>query len=580
MNISCGQYLKPITIVLLVGQGVSPSWAAGVDAGQLLNEQRRTQPQQKPKLDTVEPESVELKFDDLKAANQVNVQRIEFQNADNLSSETQLQKWVSNAIDKSLTFAQLQKLADHLTTQLRAAGYLLARAYLPKQDVTEGVLRITIAAGQLSDKDGITISGKDLRINELQLQDILEQNIKKGQAINKATLERSLLLMSDLPGIKAHASLAPGQAPGTSKLTINASEGPLLNGALWTDNYGNRYTGTWRGNGMLNINDPLKIGDQLRLSMTGSEGIFLGSARYALPLMANGLSMDVHYSNLQYQIGRELSNAQLEGEAYTAGTSLYYPLIRSREFSLNASAGYEHRGLRDKGAKNITSDRHIDEAVLGLSANSLDNWLGGGINNAQIGLAAGNLDRSDDEDDLAADRHDAKTQGGFAKFTYSLARLQKISQQLSLFGSINGQQASGNLDSSEKFILGGPSGVRAYPIGEGSGDHGWVINTELRWDLPYTLPIGNLQLVGFVDTGHITMHDQVWAGAITNRSGKNSYQLSGGGISLNLTEHNLYQISGTWAAPIGSNPGRSSQDSDADGKQDDHRFWLQAMVWF
>lgn len=99
--------------------------------------------------------------------------------------------------------------------------------------------------------------------------------MRPGQALLKPDLERSLLLINDLPGMNAQASLGSGSSSGTSKVTINTSEGSLLSGGIWADNFGNHYTGTWRGNGMLNINDPLKIGDQLRLNMTGSEGIII-----------------------------------------------------------------------------------------------------------------------------------------------------------------------------------------------------------------------------------------------------------------------------------------------------------------
>jgi len=467
-----------------------------------------------------------------------------------------------------------------VTEQLRNSGYLLARAYLPKQDVTNGTITITILQGQLDNTDSIDIKGENLRINQLQLQDILKQNFKAAQAVHKADLERSLLLMNDLPGIKAHAALAPGQRTGTSKMTVHANEGPLLTGSVWADNFGSHYTGNWRGNGLLNINDPLHIGDQLRLSMTGSEGIILGSARYALPIMAGGLGMDVHYSNMQYQIGRELTSATLEGEAITAGTSLNYPFIRSRAFTLLGSAGYEHRALRDNSRITQLTDRQINEAVINLTFSGIDKWFGGGINNGHIGVVTGDLDRSDNAVDLKTDSLFAKTQGSFAKFSYNLARLQKLNNQVSFYGSINGQQASGNLDSSEKFILGGPNGVRAYPVGEASGDHGWVINTEFRWDIPYAMPLGKLQLVGFVDTGHITLHDQTYAGSLSTKNKKNNFQLSGGGISLNLTQNNRYQISGTWSAPIGGNAGRDFKGNNADGGRDSNRFWLQALVWF
>jgi hemolysin activation/secretion protein len=475
MTVRTKAYLKSTIILVLALHSVA-DWAAGPDAGQLLNEQQRLQSRSVPKPNEPELIEPELQFDKNNTANTIKIKAIRFQGAEKLSTDSQLQQWVANAIGKALSFGQLQQLAAHVTQELRNAGYLLAKAYLPKQDITEGIIQINIVQGQVDGKEGVKINGKALRIDELQLQlqlqDILAQSVRPGQALIKQDLERSLLLINDLPGLNAQASVGSGTAPGTSNVNINASEGPLLGASLYGDNFGNHYTGTWRGNGMANINDPFKIGDQLRLTMIGSEGLLLGSARYAVPLMANGLKMEAHVSHLQYQIGRELASAQLEGEATSVGTSLNYPFIRSRAFSLWGNVGYEHRALRDKALASVISDRQLNEAVVGINANNFDNWLGGGISNAYLGMVAGNLDRSDNAQNLADDLQGAKTQGSFAKFTYNLARLQRLTDQLSLYATINGQQASGNLDSSEKFILGGLAGIRAYPIGEASGDNG------------------------------------------------------------------------------------------------------------
>jgi hemolysin activation/secretion protein len=122
--------------------------------------------------------------------------------------------------------------------------------------------------------------------------------------------------------------------------------------------------------------------------------------------------------------------------------------------------------------------------------------------------------------------------------------------------------------------------VRAYPIGEANGDSGWVANFELRYDVPYQTDIGNLQLVGFFDTGHITLHEQRWTGDVTNASGRNEFSLSGSGIGINFSHADRFAIRGIWAHTIGDNPGRSTSGFDSDGKSDDNRFWLYNTVFF
>ena len=56
-----------------------------------------------------------------------------------------------------------------------------------------------------------------------------------------------------------------------------------------------------------------------------------------------------------------------------------------------------------------------------------------------------------------------RTAGHFGKWNLDLTRLQHIDDRLALYLSYSRQWAEKNLDSSEKFSLGGPSGVRAIP---------------------------------------------------------------------------------------------------------------------
>ena len=83
---------------------------------------------------------------------------------------------------------------------------------------------------------------------------------------------------------------------------------------------------------------------------------------------------------------------------------------------------------------------------------------------------------------------------------------------MSLYGGISGQLASGNLDASEKMVLGGMDGVRAYPQGEGFGDEGLLATVEARRMMPGLsdrVP-GQVHLLAFVDGGRISIDKDPW----------------------------------------------------------------------
>ena len=158
--------------------------------------------------------------------------------------------------------------------------------------------------------------------------------------------------------------------------------------------------------------------------------------------------------------------------------------------------------------------------------------------------------------------------------------LQKLPGALSLWASLSGQMAQKNLDSSEKFILGGPNGVRAYSGSEGSGDDGWLGTLEVRYDMPGGTALGQAQLFGFYDTGAITLHKDAGNVPITTASAQNRYGLAAWGLGISLSKTSSHALRIVWARKVGDNPGRSTAGLDADGRADAARLWLQATLWF
>jgi hemolysin activation/secretion protein len=585
-NLTVSQYTGTLINSLLIGITlvvVSPiSFAQAPDAGSITNQQQPRNPriERLPAPDSKETE--QLITD--KQGPTVKVNSIRLSGGESLEDIKVLQTLVADAIGQELSFAQLQQIAERVSRHLKAKGWLLANAYLPKQDVTEGNIEIAISVGKIEDDQlghGILIQRDEgTRLKEHNIHQRMRQVIGDAGSVQKADLERALLLLDDLPGINARSTLEKGSQPGTSRLGVAVNEGRLIDGSFSIDDYGNRYTGPWRGNLAVNINDPFGWGDRLTLSGIGAENLGQGFASYSVPLGTNGLIANGHYSHLNYLVGREFTNLESKGTAEYSGGGLSYPLIRSRAFSLWGSADYTHKNLRDESLAVVTDHRFLDNGTVGLNTQSLDGFFGGGLTQASFSSLFGNVDLSAIAADLASDQATAKTHGRYQKFNLSLVRLQKLSERFSFYSAAYGQVADRNLNSAEKFILGGPYGVRAYSVGEGIGDNGWVSNFELRYDIPVASNLGALQLVSFFDTGYVTQHQQRWQNDVISLTGRNEYSLSGSGIGLNWSKDQRYAIRTNWSHTIGGNPGRTTHNLDSDGKADSNRFWLQAIVSF
>lgn len=556
------------TIIILFS--VSLIWAAPPDAGQLMREQKpqRAIPSQSP-----QPEAEKQRAPLADTGVSVTVKNFKFTGYQGLVEEKELQAVVADSIGEKLTFNDLQELCLKITNHLKNKGWFLARAYLPQQDVTSGVVEITIVQGT-SDGSLIIKRAPNSRIDEGFLRHIGEKAVSPGQALSEKKLERAVLLMNDLPGISARASLAPGSASGSTAVQIDVSEGPLFTGAIWGDNYGNRYTGEWRGNALINVNDPLSYGDQISGMVTGAEGFVQGRIAYDFPLIPGGLKANLAYTGMYYELKEDMTALDMDGTSNAFNAGLSYPLLRSRKANLTAVFGYEFKSIIDEALDDEINDKRLNSSTLSFSGDVYDTLLGGGYTTFNAGATFGDMD------ERTADISITDVEGTYTHFNVGVARLQRLIDRLAINLSYAGQIALDNLDSSEKFILGGPYGVRAYPVGEASGDEGHLFNVDLRYDLPIPSHWGVLQLSGFYDAGHITLHHDPWTNSIDTATDENRYWLQGAGAGVFYAYKQLFSVRGSWAHVLDNNPGRSTDDENADGREDKDRFWVQAAFYF
>ena len=175
-----------------------------------------------------------------------------------------LEARLSDLVGQELGLAGLRQAAARITEAYREQGYFLARAYLPAQEIADGVVRIAVLEGRY---DRVDASGSP-RLDQQQVEAILAaHDVAAGKPIERADLERSLILIEQRSGAPAQSLLQPGATMGTSHMVVESPSGPLFSGYLGADNYGNRYSGQERATASLNLNSPRGVGDH-----AGGEG--------------------------------------------------------------------------------------------------------------------------------------------------------------------------------------------------------------------------------------------------------------------------------------------------------------------
>ena len=473
-----------------------------------------------------------------------------------------LEGLVADLIGTEQTLAQLDAAAQRITAYYRAEGFAVARAYLPAQDIKDGALTIGIIEGRIS---SYNVINKSLLSNEAA--NAYFDQIKIGDVIRSAQIDRGLLLLQDTPGVAAsRATLQPGASVGTSELLIEVDPSKPINGSIAIDNYGSRYTGEYRLGGVLNIASPLSIGDQISFNALSS-GDQLTYVRFAyqLPVGNTGLRVGAAYFDTRYKLGKEFAALDAHGTATSTSVFAAYPFIRSQLKNLSGTLSFESKDLSDEvGATATITDKRVRLTGLGLAGNLQDTWFGGGINSFDLNIALGRLSINS-PGALAIDSVSARTNGSYTRVSYSLARLQRITGSTLLSVSLNGQQASKNLDSSEKYSLGGVNGIRAYPQGEATGDEGYRATFELQQTLT-----SNLQATLFYDLGEVTVNKTPFG-----PSAANTRNLAGAGIGLNASYARVQLRSSLAWRTKGGLP-----TSIPAGAAKRPTLWLQAQVGF
>ena len=493
--------------------------------------------------------------------------------------EVTLKALLSDLVGKELDLAGLDQAAGIISQYYRQRGYLVARAYLPAQEIASGNLEIAVIEGRLGaikfTRSGVT------RLAERRAQELVAGAAPLGIPIREQNIERGLMLLNDLPGVEVKSTLVPGATPGTSDLVVEPTEGALLTGSVDADNYGNKYTGALRAGVTVNLNDPLGIGDQLVVrGMTSGSGLRYGRLAYSLPVGNLGTRLGLAYASMNYRLGGDFALINASGQSSVASIFAAHPLIRSRNRNVYVTATYDHKRLMDEQLNRNVTDKSIKVFSIGLSGDMRDALGGGGLTSAGFAFTRGRLDVGGNANYAANDALTAKTDGSYSKLSYNFSRLQRIDDSWSFYAGFNGQNARKNLDSSEKFVLGG-MGVRAYPQGEAAGDSGRVLNLEARYNVP-GFNFGNLQVVGFIDTGRVTLHNATWVGwqPIGRPDFPNSYNLSGAGIGLNLYKEAGFSVRSSLAWKLGNNPGADAIKRDSDGESRGARFWVQLIKQF
>ena len=489
-----------------------------------------------------------------------------------LVSQEQIAQTVAPFENRELSFDQIREAANAVTALYTKIGRT-AQAVIPPQDVVGGVIRINILEGKVGkviiDLDKTAPS----RLKSSVIQKFISANNPEGGFIDMNGLERSMALLNELPGNQSSAELLAGDKEETTNISVSAKDTGIFSGRVDASNYGSPSTGAAQAVASLSLNNLSGIGDQVTLDAIGSQGSIYGILKYGLPVGSDGWRVAAGVSTLVYKTIPSFSPTVSQGNAQTYGLYGTYALERSATSTNNFVVNYENKNY-DNSTNGIESSRYqLNNLTVGFNGtkNLGQQFISWGVNAVLGTLNIGNTNQYNN------DQSGAASNGSFAKLGFNGALTSALPiERTTATVSVYGQLANKNLNSAEQLYLGGPYGVRAYPVAQGGGAQGAVASVELMHSLP-----NQLQLGAFFDAGVIQQYVTTWAGwqGLTNAG--NTYPLYAAGPVAKYNYDKL-QVTASLAFRVGNNPlyNSSGQQVNVDNYYRTVQGWIKGTYFF
>jgi hemolysin activation/secretion protein len=434
--------------------------------------------------------------------------------------------------DRRSTLGDLERAAKDVEVALQRRGFFLAQVCVPQQRLSDGIVTLQVYPGRLGEVK-LDI-GPDVKVDPNFIDRIVAP-LRAHPVVESGLVERVLFTLGDLRGIDITSSLSPGQEPGVADLTVRVRATAQSGVTTEFDNSGSVYTGRDRVYSNFDVYGLLGRGDIFNLKTQFSYGSYYLRPSWLVPVNAQGTKIGLSGSYLSYDLGTSLFRPlNATGDARTFGLMALHPLVRSRNDNVFVQASVETRRFEDSvGAIDLVTNKGVTDYLnLGVAGDFRDAMAGGGISNYLVQWVHGRL-RYDAPGESLVDAMTYQASGAYDKLVISGSRLQSLPNRDELYLAVQGQLASRNLDSSEKFNAGGLYGDRGYPAGEAPSDEGAMLTWEyrkpigIRW-VPGWAPAGDYVFSVFGDYAATRLHNA----AIADDDTPNRRYLRSHGIGL------------------------------------------------
>ena len=434
-----------------------------------------------PNIQTQPPDSFripEYKSDisvpDVAKTTSVTLNKIIISGATAFSEDT-LRDIYAPYLNQDVPLSSLWFIAGQITQLYKNEGYFLSRAYVPAQEIQDGIATINVFEGHIAD-----VVVDDPILAQSRIIQKLTQRILAQKPLSAYDLESLILELNTLPGQDLRAFIEPieNAESGLTRLTLK-SEAKAGKGVVSVDNFGSRFLGPHQV--MLSYENSFLPQQLTALSAFVSvplDELKYASIRHAVPIYPDW-KVEVQADYVTAKPGHTLKPNDIQSDSTGMELELFWQPVRQRRENLIVSLQLTGKNTNGDilGDNPLTRDR-IRALRASVNYDFSDGW--NGYNFVSLGLDQGlKIFGASEQGDAFISRAQADWDFTVAKLNYT--RQQLISEDFFAIGRVSGQVASNPLFSSEEFGYGGQSFGRAFDSSEITGDHGLAASVEVRY---------------------------------------------------------------------------------------------------
>lgn len=390
-------------------------------------------------------------------------------------------------LKRGITLGQIETVADKITRFYRQRGFILAKAYIPEQEVRDGVVTLTLLLGTLGE---VSVEEGEIYSSD-QIAAVFDDML--ALPVTSWDIEEHLYLVNDFPGLSAVGFFEPGDQVGDTRLRIKPQREERFQGVTRIDNHGSEQTGEYRLYGEAQANNLLGLGDQLTLGglvSSSPDANFYGLFRYSASLFTPRFYTTLAASSNQFVLGdgqeEDLNQLDLYGETQMTELSLSYKLKRSRvsTHSIYMSAGHVTSTLESNNEQIQLKgllDNEVDTVSMGYTFDVLQEKKRR-LHQGSVSFLTGSLKPG----------LDLGKETDFSIFSanYTLLmfwQVPGVDASTRLLFRTNMQYSEESLSSINQFSLAGPTVAKAFPVNTFSADSGIYAGVEWIFDKPEIL---------------------------------------------------------------------------------------------